>query len=152
MKALVSHLKNLNYYITLIDNRDGLVETAKDAQRRITSNYDNALKNEDIPVNSFFLIASHSHALDYVILKRIYESDWRPKYIGMIASRKKGEDMIRQLNQELGKPIDTSLLYTPVGLDIGGQSPAEIAVSIIAELQAVRYHKKGHCHMRKGNG
>jgi len=36
-----------------------------------------------------------------------------------------------------------------IGLDIGGQNPDEIAISIISELQAVRYDKPGHKHMRK---
>jgi xanthine dehydrogenase accessory factor len=39
--------------------------------------------------------------------------------------------------------------FSPVGLDIGGQSPHEIAISVIAELQALRYRKEGHQHMGK---
>jgi xanthine dehydrogenase accessory factor len=148
-KALVYHLKNLNYYITLIDDREGLVETIDGAQYSITVNYETALKDEDVPDGSFFVIASHSHALDYVILKRIYEARWDPKYIGLIASRNKGELMIQQLTEDLGPDIDLNTLYTPVGLDIGGENPDEIAISIISELQAVRYNKPGHKHLSK---
>ncbi len=150
-KALVYHLKPLNYYITLIDNRDGMVETIDDAQRRITVNYETALKGDDVPANSFFIIATHSHALDYVILKRIYEANWSPKYIGLIASKRKSPLMIQRLSEELGKDINLDILYTPVGLDIGGPSPDEIAISVISELQAIRYDKKGHKHMRKNS-
>jgi xanthine dehydrogenase accessory factor len=55
--------------------------------------------------------------------------------------------MIQQLKEELGEDIDLDMLYTPVGLNIGGPSPDEIAISIIAELQAIRYNKNGHKHM-----
>jgi xanthine dehydrogenase accessory factor len=148
-KALAYHLKDLNYYITLIDNRQGMVEAIDGAQRRITVDYKTALKGENVPSGSFFLIASHSHALDYVILRRIYEADWNPKYIGLIASKRKAPAMIEKLKEELGEDVNLDILYSPVGLDIGGPSPDEIAISIIAELQAIRYGKTGHKHMRR---
>jgi xanthine dehydrogenase accessory factor len=146
-KALVYHLKNLNYYITLIDNREGMVETIDGVQRRITTRYETALQDEDVPEAGYFIIASHSHKMDYVILKRIYEAKWKPKYIGMVASKRKSPLMIQQLQEELGEDIDLDMLYTPVGLNIGGPSPDEIAISITAELQAIRYNKTGHKHM-----
>ena len=150
-KALVYHLKYLDYYITLLDNRDGMVEAIDNAQRRMTVNYKTALEGEEVPANSFFIIATHSHALDYVILKRIYEAGWNPKYIGLIASKRKSPLMIKQLSEELGKDINLDILYSPIGLDIGGQSPDEIAISIISELQVIRYGKEGHKHMRGKN-
>ena len=147
-KALVYHLKNLDYYITLLDSREGMVETIEGVQRRITVDYKTALQDEDVPEKSFFIIAAHSHALDYVILKRIYEAGWNPKYIGLIASKRKSPVMVKRLIEEMGKEIDLDILYSPVGLNIGGASPDEIAISIISELQAVRYGKNGHKHMR----
>jgi xanthine dehydrogenase accessory factor len=66
----------------------------------------------------------------------------------LIASRRKAPVMTARLKEELGKEIDLSALYSPVGLDIGGASPDEIAISIISELQAVRNNKTGHKHMR----
>lgn len=139
-RALVYHLKNLNFFITLLDNRKGIVESVNPVQQKFTVNYENALKSQLIPENSYFIIASHSHQLDYVILKRIYEANWNPRYIGMVASKKKGKIMIQKLKEELGNHTNLDILYTPVGLNIGGSSPDEIAISIIAELQVIRYH------------
>jgi xanthine dehydrogenase accessory factor len=146
-KALVYHLKKLNYYITLIDNREGMAEAVQGVHHRITTKYETALQDENVPKNAYFIIASHSHKLDYVILKRIYEAKWNPKYIGMVASKRKSPVMIQQLKDELDANINLDILYSPVGLNIGGPSPDEIAISIIAELQAIHYKKEGHQHM-----
>jgi xanthine dehydrogenase accessory factor len=147
-KALVYHLKNLNYYTTVLDNREGMVETIDGVQRRATVDYSSALEGEDVPPGGFFIIAAHSHALDYVILKRIYQAGWQPKYIGMVASKRKAPAMVRQLKEEVSEDVDLDILYAPVGLDIGGQAPGEIAISIISEIQAVRFGKNGHKHMK----
>ncbi|MCP4151426.1 MAG: XdhC family protein [bacterium] len=147
-KSLAFYLKDLNYYITMIDSREGMVNTIEGVHRPMTAKYETALENAEVPQDSFFIIATHSHAMDYTILKRIYQSHWRPKYIGLIASRKKSVEMIDRLHEELGQDINLNQLYSPMGLNIGGQLPNEIAISIISELQAVRYNKEGHKHMR----
>jgi xanthine dehydrogenase accessory factor len=149
-QALVYHLQKLDYYISVVDNRKGMTEGIEHAQKQFSvDSYETALSEIDVPPDSFFIIATHSHALDYIVLKRILEADWKPRYIGMIASKKKAPVMIRQIKEEFGQDIDLSHLYSPIGLKIGGTSPDEIAISIIAEIQAVRYNKEGHLHMKK---
>jgi len=148
-QAMVQHMKNMGYYITIIDNRPGLTDTIEYAHQRLTvDSYEAALLKETVPPDSFFLIATHSHALDYVVLKRIYSANWHPRYVGLIASRKKSPVMIARLQEELGQNLDLRSLYSPVGLDIGGTTPDEIAIAIIAELQVVLFNKTGHNHMR----
>ena len=147
-KALAYHLKNLDYYVTLVDNREGVVDSIENVQQRITANYETALEGENVPEAAFFIIASHSHKLDYVILKRIYQAAWIPRYIGMVASKRKAPLMVRQLEEELGNDINLDILYAPVGLDTGGPTPDEIAISVIAEIQAIRYNKTGHRHKK----
>ncbi len=147
-QSLLYHLKGMNYYITLIDSREGIMEDVGDVQRTITGPYETVLRDEKVPENSFFIIASHSHSFDYLILKRIYESSWAPQYVGMIASKKKAPELKNRLLNDLGLGTNIDNLYTPMGLDIGGQSPDEIAISIIAEIQSVRFRKEGHKHIR----
>lgn len=147
-RALSALARNLGYFITILDCREKMAETIPSAHRRITVNYPDALNDQTAPENGFFVIATHSHPLDYVALKRIVSSNWRPKYVGMIASRKKAPSLIRRLKDELGAETDLSFLYSPTGLNTGGVTPDEIALSIAAELQAVRYGKTGNQHMR----
>lgn len=147
-RALVYHLKNLDYYITMIDCREGAAREFTGMQNTIIGQYSTILQDEEIREGSFFVIATHSHQLDYVVLKRIYEAGWKPGYIGLVASKKKSKAMKERLSEELGYEPDFSVLYCPVGLDIGGANPDEIAISIIAEIQALRYGKEGHKHFR----
>ncbi|MCK5059415.1 MAG: XdhC family protein [Candidatus Aminicenantes bacterium] len=146
-KALVYHLKHLSYYITMADSREETINEITGVQRRVTGQYSAILQGEEVREGSFFVIATHSHQLDHVVLKRIYEAGWKPAYIGVVASEKKIITMKEKLCEELGDEPDFSILYSPVGLDIGGTGPDEIALSIICELQALRYGKQGHKHL-----
>ena len=148
-KAVVYHLRNLSYNITMADSREDVITEINGVQRKVSGQYSIILKNEEVRQGGFFVIATHSHQLDYVVLKRIYEARWQPAYIGLVASKKKVKTMKAKLCEELGEEPDFSILYAPVGLDIGGTSPDEIALSIVSELQALRYGKQGHKHLSK---
>ena len=59
-------------------------------------------------------------------------------YIGMIASRRKRDIIFQALIEGGYKEQDLKRIHSPIGLDIGAQTPEEIAVSIISELIAIR--------------
>jgi len=147
-KALVYHLRKLNYFITVIDSRKDILEDLEGAHKKILTGYEKAIEDIEIPEGSFFVITTHSHVTDYTVLKKIYEADGKPCYIGLVASPNKASTLVKRLRSELKKDIDLNILYTPVGLDIGGETPHEIAISIISEMQAVRYGKSGHHHLK----
>jgi xanthine dehydrogenase accessory factor len=60
------------------------------------------------------------------------------RYIGMVGSKRKAITVFRELTREGLSPELFDRVYSPVGLDIGAVTPEEIAVSIVAELIAVR--------------
>jgi xanthine dehydrogenase accessory factor len=62
------------------------------------------------------------------------------RYIGMVGSRRKAITVFRELTREGLKPELFDRVHSPVGLDIGAVTPEEIAVSIVAELIAMRRH------------
>lgn len=88
---------------------------------------------------SYVVISTGSHDVDYDILKTIVSTGIVPRYLGMLASRKKTGSILKRLEAETGKQIDG--LYSPIGLDIGGESPDEIAIAIAAQLIAKRNGK-----------
>ena len=72
-----------------------------------------------------------------------------PAYIGLLSSRNKAGKLIEKLKTDLGKDIDISILHAPVGLDIGGSSIEEISISILSELQSVKYEKSSIVHLKE---
>jgi xanthine dehydrogenase accessory factor len=66
-----------------------------------------------------------------------------PAYIGLVSSPTKARVLFKRLLQTGFSPQAIQSIYTPIGLDIGAESPAEIAVSIMAEILAVRSGKSG---------
>lgn len=149
-QALTRLLGTLPYYVTVIDHRPEIRERLTGADRVIIADYVSALKDELVPPGSYFFIATASHEFDYEALRTIMASDWQPAYVGMIGSKRKVMASRDRLREELGDRAPWDALYSPVGLDIGGPTPEEIAVAVAAEMQAVRYGKAGHRHMRLG--
>jgi len=82
-------------------------------------------------------------------LDKILESKIKPKYFGMLCSKKKITDYLAKVYEKYGKDIDLSNFYSPIGLPTGGDSPEEVAISIAGEILSVFYNKANiNSHMR----
>ncbi|MEJ5273121.1 MAG: XdhC/CoxI family protein [Spirochaetota bacterium] len=102
----------------------------------------NLLKND-----SFVVITTHGHTYDFSIAKYILNLDKKFKYIGMIGSKNKVKGFIDELKEKSNKlheKLLSSNFYSPIGLDIGGTNAREIALSITAQIQSVRYGKNNN--------
>jgi xanthine dehydrogenase accessory factor len=142
-RALLYMLAPLDYHICLIDNREHIAnrEHHPNATEIVHSGYPEYAEQFEPPPKSFVVVLTQGHQFDYDILKAIYQRKLDVSYIGIIASKSKAFTMIKNLKNEFGNHVDTSRLSTPVGLKIGGNTAAEIALSIAAEIQSVRYNK-----------
>lgn len=98
--------------------------------------YAAALAGLAVDETSFLVIITHGHAGDLMVLRQALRS--RAGYIGMIGSRRKRDTLYATLRQEGFTPEDLQRVHCPIGLAIGAETPAEIAVSIVAELIQVR--------------
>jgi len=145
-KSLVNHLSRLDYFVTIIDDRKEELEKISLADKKILEPIESALSSEEVVPNSYFVVATYQHKYDSIILERIYTSNWNPKYVGVVSSHRKKKIMLEELKSKV-KNVDIDTCYMPVGLNIGGTSPDEIAISIIAEIQAIRYEKDAR-HLR----
>lgn len=142
-QALCYFLHRLNYRIILIDNREEFATEAKNPypHQRILDDYVNFAQNFKPAKNAFIVIMTQGHGFDYKILKVLYRRQLSLKYIGVIASRSKSTSLVNKLKQDFGENVNLSLLHSPVGLAIGGNTKNEIALSIAAEIQAVCFGK-----------
>jgi xanthine dehydrogenase accessory factor len=86
--------------------------------------------------SAYVVIVTRGHAFDQNVLSSALATS--AGYVGMIASRRKRDIIFQTLLREGFAHEDLAEVHSPIGVDIGAQTPAEIAVSIVAELIAVR--------------
>ena len=106
------------------------------------------LKTNAIDENTFIVLLTTDHVSDEAALRQVVNSSTR--YIGMIGSRAKCQTILDHLQKE-GFTQDVLLkVYAPIGLNLGGSTPQEIAVAILAEIIAVRYEVRKFVHRTNG--
>lgn len=135
---LVHFAKELGYQVILVDPRQTFATAARfphvDALVRRWP--DEALAEIGIDANTAVVILTHDPKLDDPAIK--YALSQTPAYVGVLGSRKTHEKRVLRLKHDGLTDEQLARLHAPIGLDIGGQTPAEIAVSIMAEIIAVR--------------
>ncbi len=108
------------------------------AQKVHAMDFDEAMRKLDPSESSYIVIVTRGHRDDMRILRWAVQTQAR--YVGMIGSKRKVIEIFKNLQNE-GVPAHLfDRVHAPVGLDIGAITPEEIAVSITAELIAIRRH------------
>jgi xanthine dehydrogenase accessory factor len=92
--------------------------------------------------DSYAVIVTAGHDTDYAVLKNVLKKPFY--YIGVICSRRKKKILLEKLAQEGFSEEIITKIHTPIGLDIGSETPEEIAVSIVAELIKVKNLEKNN--------
>jgi len=95
------------------------------------------LSQIEIDDQTVFVLITHNYNYDLAMLRQLVQKDIT--YIGLLGPKKKLERMLDELGQEGIHLTEKQLsaIYSPVGLDIGAESPEEIALSILSEIKAV---------------
>jgi xanthine dehydrogenase accessory factor len=128
----------LDFSVVVVDNRPEFAnrERLPWADTVIAEDYQSALK-KILPLdNAYVIILTHKHVHDFEVLEQCVQNPFH--YLGMIGSKTKVAKAFQQLRE---KGIDETVIqriHAPIGVDIGANTPAEIALSIAAELVAVR--------------
>ena len=125
----------LDYAVTVIDDREEFTTEEKfpEAQHRYFMDFGTVFEQLHFPPDTAYVIVTRGHAGDKVCLKQILEHG-KYSYVGMIGSRTKNGKVFDDLRHEGILEERIKEVHAPIGLPIGGQTPAEIAVSISAEL------------------
>jgi len=148
-QALVNVLKTLNLHISVIDEREEVIKQFQHADMTYHMPFVQFIEDVGVIENSFVIVCTPSHKYDYHVINKLLELKIKPKYLGMLCSPDKIKSYLKSTYETFGKDIDLSFFYSPIGLDVGGNSPEEIAISIASEILAVSHGKEGHHHMRE---
>ncbi len=134
-------LQNTPFNINLLDIRKNWKETISINESISYSSIEFDLYKQTINwgPNCYIVILTHDHKLDFEITALALHE--KTKYIGLIGSKTKKNKFNNLLKNELKFETGISPVHCPIGLDLGGNSPKEIAISIAAELLKVYYEK-----------
>jgi xanthine dehydrogenase accessory factor len=128
----------LGFSVTVIDDRESYAnrERFPEADEIIAGNYEDIFPKLDIHSNCYLIIVTRGHRDDMRVLRWAVTAG--AGYVAMIGSRRKVISVVKELQKEGLAPALFDRVHAPMGLDIGAVTPEEIAVSVAAEMIAVR--------------
>ena len=126
------------FMVHVVDDRDAFAnrERFPQAVEVVVDDIPAWLAAADLPASAYVVIVTRGHRHDLDALRAVIDRDLR--YVGLIGSRAKVARVYDALAGEGVAPARFERVHAPIGLDIGAVTPQEIAVSILAELIAVR--------------
>lgn len=131
----------VGFKLHVIDDREKFANAERfpHAEEVVVDAIPDWLERAELPAHAYAVILTRGHRHDLDALRALVPK--RIRYLGLIGSRAKVARLVEVLEGE-GMPAgQLSRLHCPVGLDLGAVTPQEIAVSILAELIAVKYGK-----------
>ena len=102
----------------------------------ICGDFAEELERFPIDANTYIVLVSRGHVVDELSLRRV--ADRGAAYVGMIGSKRRTRTVLEHLAEEGVDAAALARVFTPIGLDIGAETPEEIALSVLAEIVLVR--------------
>ncbi len=137
-KELAALASRVGFRVHVTDERADWASAERDLRRRAAAGQPRRHRARSCPSgpDCFFCITTHDHPLDQACVEALLRKP--SAYVGVIGSRRKAERFRMRLKAQGFTDLEVSRMHSPMGVDIGALSPAEIAVSIVGELIGVR--------------
>lgn len=139
----ISHM--MGFEIIVLEDRPKFADHARraGASQVICEPFVEGLTHIEGDQDTFFVIVTRGHRYDQVCLESIVEKEHA--YIGMIGSKRRAAKVKEEILAKGKNREVVCQVHAPIGLDIGAQTPEEIAVAVMAEIIQVK--NKGECHL-----
>jgi xanthine dehydrogenase accessory factor len=136
---LATMAQEIGFQVHVVDDREKFAsrERFPNATEVITEDIPAWLERTKLPAHAYVVIVTRGHTNDLDALRALAPRELR--YVGLIGSRAKVARISDQLLSEGMAPEILKQVHAPIGLEIGAVTPQEIAVSILAELIAVKH-------------
>ena len=148
---LVALAKNLGWHTTVVDTRSrpAIVERFAEADEIVLCRAEDVCNRVRLTDRTAVVLMTHNYLQDLELLKMLLNTPLR--YLGCLGPRQRTEQMLLEIAEEIAF---LKQLYAPAGLDIGADTPMEVAFSIVSEIKAVvagregglLRHRKGPIH------
>ena len=136
---LVRFAKELGWHVTVIDPRPGYATRQRFsfADRLIVCRPDDVHEHIEIHRGTVAVVMTHHYLHDADLLKLLLPLPLR--YLGLLGSKRRTQRLLHEAREEgvLPRESNLNLVYGPIGLDIGADTPEEIALAVAAEIQTV---------------
>lgn len=137
-QALCAFGARTGFSVAVLDDREEFAnrERLPEADAVLCGEIADELRRFRIDGNTYVVLVSRGHKQDEVALREVVGRG--AAYVGMIGSRRRVGTVLRHLAEEGFDPAALEAVRTPIGLDIGAETPEEIAISILAEVILAR--------------
>jgi xanthine dehydrogenase accessory factor len=128
----------VGFKVVVIDDRPEFADPSRfpEAREVLQMPFKGALERLDVDESSYVVIVTRGHIHDKSVLEQCLKT--KARYVGMIGSRRKKALVYTSLLEQGFTEEELERVHSPIGIDIGAETPEEIAVSIVAELIMVR--------------
>jgi xanthine dehydrogenase accessory factor len=145
--AVAKAANSAGFGVAIIDDREAFANAQRfPMAQEIYTSFDDAFAKLRPNSSSYLVIVTRGHKEDMRVLAWAVRTQAR--YVGMIGSKRKVLSVYRALEKEGYRLDEFQRVFAPMGLDIGALSPEEIALSIVAELVAVRRNVVSAAHKK----
>lgn len=147
-QALAPMLAQVGFRVVVFDSREEIAQPQNfpGAERVVLGFFERIGEQVQLTPRDYAVVMSPGHQHDLEVLCQVLEQ--KPYYVGCMGSRKKRAFLWGELERRGFSRTQIETIHLPIGLDIGGETPAEIAVSVTAQLIQVRAGRLG----RNGGG
>ena len=141
-RAIARQAALLDYRVTVLEDRPEFADPARfDGATVIAGDVPSTIPTLDYGWQTYLVIATRGHKLDADCVAAAVRTPVR--YIGVLGSRRKTAMIEAMLRETAVAAERIAAIHAPVGLDLGGRTPAEIALSVMAEITRERYAGTG---------
>ena len=149
-KALAVIGSLCGFSVEVVDDRPEYAneERFPEADRITRGRFDEVLRDYPIDANSYIVCVTRGHRHDETSLRLVVDSP--AAYVGMIGSKRRVSAVLQHLVEDGAEPEHVARVRTPIGLDIGAETPEEIGVAIMAEIIMERRGGSGSPMKRTG--
>ena len=137
--ALSELMSKMDFYISLFDDREDLNTLRKNEfvhEKKIIDSYENIGDFVESGVNVYVVVMTLGYKFDEIVIRSLFEKSF--KYFGVLGSKAKMAKLLRDLRKDGFDEEKIKRIRTPIGVEINSRTPVEIAVSIAAEIIAVK--------------
>lgn len=131
----------LGFAVVVLDDREDFATTDRfpGASRVLRVDFSDPFAATPPASADFVVLVTRAHRYDFDCLLRLVDREPLPRYIGMVGSRRRIRAAFRAVLDAGVPPERLAGIHAPIGVDIGSETPEEIAIAIAAELVAVRH-------------